>query len=74
METVSMRKIMLVLGLAACAAAFVPTDADARSGGARSGAARFTPGMQGGNLRFRFNREIAQRLRLQHPRIIRRGR
>ena len=60
-----MRKVLLMLGVAAFAAALIPADADARAGGARSGAARFAPSMHGSNLRFRLNRELAQRLRLQ---------
>ncbi len=68
-----MRKVLLMLGMAAFAAAMVPADADARGGGARSGAARFAPSMQGPNWRFRLNRALAWQLRLR-TRVPRRAR
>jgi len=63
-----MRKLLIVLGVAAVAAMLMPSGAEARAGGPRSGAARFAPPPHGSNIRLRFNRELVQRLRLRCPR------
>ena len=59
-----MRKLLVILSVAAFAAALVPNEADARAG-ARSGAARFAPRMQGPDMRTMLNRALAQRLHLR---------
>lgn len=64
----SIRRLIVFGAAAALVAALVatlaPSGADARAGSARAGAARFAPPTQGIDLRMRFNRALALRLRL----------